>query len=44
MSEIEAELIAENFEKWDKKRAKHDFISRMEKKMFKREKSLHRGR
>ncbi len=46
MSESEAELIAKRFEKWDQKQAKHDFIERMERKMFKRDKSYsqHRSR
>jgi hypothetical protein len=36
MSETEAELITKQFEKWDQKQAKHDFIERMERKMFRR--------
>ncbi len=45
MSESEAELITKQFEKWDQRRAKHDFIERMERKMFKKERSIHhRGR
>jgi len=38
MSENEAELITKQFEKWDQKQAKHEFIERMEKKMFRRDK------
>jgi len=38
MSENEAELITKQFEKWDQKEAKHAFIERMEKKMFRRDK------
>lgn len=41
MSEYEAEEILKNFEKWDNKRAKHEFIEKMERKMFRREKSPH---
>ncbi len=45
MSESEAELITKQFEKWDQRRAKHDFIERMERKMFRKEHSIHqRGR
>ncbi len=44
MSEIEAELITQQFEKWDNKRAKHEFIERMERKMFKRDKAFHNFR
>ncbi len=44
MSEREAELITKRFEKWDQKQAKHDFISKMERKMFRREKIFHRNR
>lgn len=38
MSEIEAEIILKQIEKWDQKHAKHDFIARMERKLFKRDK------
>lgn len=41
MSESEAELIAKQFEKWDQKQAKHDFLERMERKMFKRDRYSH---
>lgn len=37
MSENEAEIIAMQYEKWDKKHAKRAFIERMEHKMFKRD-------
>ena len=40
MSENDAEIILKQFEKWDQKHAKHDFIERMERKMFKRDKSF----
>ena len=40
MSESEAELILKRFEKWDRKRAKHDFIAKMERKLLRREKSF----
>jgi hypothetical protein len=41
MSSEEAEAMMEQFEKWDTKQAKHDFISRMERKLSRRER---RGR
>ena len=41
MSDNEAELITKQFEKWDEKQAKHAFIERMERKMFKRERVIH---
>lgn len=41
MSDNEAELITKQFEKWDEKQAKRDFIERMERKMFKREHTTH---
>ena len=41
MSDNDAELITKQFEEWDEKRAKHDFIERMERKMFRREKPAH---
>ncbi len=44
MSESEAEQILTQFEKWDQKQAKHEFIERMERKMFKRDRSLHNRR
>lgn len=37
MSNEEAEKLMETFEKWDNKRAKHDFISRMERKLNRKE-------
>lgn len=37
MSENEAELITKQFEKWDQKQARHDFIERMERKMFRKD-------
>lgn len=40
MSESEAELITKRFEKRWEKQAKHDFIERMERKMFRREKAI----
>lgn len=42
MSENEAELITKQYEKWDQKHAKHDFIERMERKMFKRDRGFNR--
>lgn len=45
MSESEAEAITNQFYKWDTKHARHDFIEKMERKMYKREKFLnHRSR
>ena len=41
MSEYEAEQILKHFEKWDRKHAKHEFLEKMERKMFKRERSSH---
>jgi hypothetical protein len=41
MSNEEAEAMMERFERWDAKQAKHDFISRMERKLSRRER---RGR
>jgi hypothetical protein len=37
MSNEEAEKLMETFEKWDAKHAKHDFISRMERKAHRRD-------
>lgn len=37
MSNEEAEALMEEFEKWDAKHAKHDFISRMERKLSRKE-------
>jgi len=37
MSNEEAEAMMERFEKWDAKHAKHDFISRMERKLSRKE-------
>ena len=37
MSEEEAEALMEQFDKWDNKRAKHDFIHRMERKLNRKE-------
>ena len=44
MSEIEAEIIAKQFEKWDQKQAKHNFIARMERKMYRRDKGFRYSR
>ena len=44
MSETEAELIAKQFEKWDQKQAKHNFIARMERKMYRRDKGFRYSR
>jgi hypothetical protein len=37
MSETEAEEVAQKFEYWDAKHAKHDFIARMERKLRRKE-------
>ena len=37
MSSEEMEALMENFDKWDAKRAKHDFIQRMERKLYRKE-------
>ncbi len=37
MSNEEIEALMESFEKWDAKRAKHDFIHRMERKLNRKE-------
>ena len=37
MSNEEVEALMENFEKWDAKRARHDFIQRMERKLHRKE-------
>ena len=37
MSNEEAENLMETFEKWDAKRAKHEFIHRMERKLRRKE-------
>lgn len=37
MSNEEIEALMESFEKWDAKRAKHDFIHRMERKLHRKE-------
>jgi len=39
MSSEEAEALMEEFERWDAKQAKHDFISRMERKLSRKERS-----
>lgn len=37
MSTDEAEALMDEFEKWDAKHAKHDFIHRMERKLGRKE-------
>lgn len=39
MSNEEIEAMMESFEKWDAKRAKHDFIERMERKLHRKERT-----
>jgi hypothetical protein len=41
MSSDEAEQLMESFEKWDSKHAKQSFISKMERKMHRKEKGLY---
>jgi hypothetical protein len=38
MSQEEVERLMESFEKWDAKHAKQSFISKMERKMHRKEK------
>lgn len=40
MSSDEAEKMMENFEKWDSKHAKQNFISKMERKIHRKEKRV----
>jgi hypothetical protein len=37
MSETEAEQVTQKYEYWDAKHAKRDFISRMERKLHRKE-------
>ncbi len=37
MSNEEVESLMENFEKWDAKHARHNFIHRMERKLHRKE-------
>jgi len=37
MSNDEIEALMDSFDKWDAKRAKHDFIQRMERKLHRKE-------
>ena len=39
MSNEEAEALMENFDKWDVKHAKQDFLHRMERKLSRKERS-----
>jgi hypothetical protein len=39
MSNEEVEALMEQFDKWDAKHAKHDFIRRMERKLGRKERS-----
>ena len=44
MSNEEAEALMSEFERWDAKQAKHNFITRMERKLYRKERlgrSLH---
>ena len=37
MSNEEADALMNEFEKWDVKHARHDFITRMERKLYRKE-------
>ena len=37
MSNDEAEALMEEFDKWDSRQAKHNFITRMEHKLYRKE-------
>lgn len=37
MSDEEVEAMMDRFERWDSKRARHDFISKMERKLNRKE-------
>jgi len=37
MSNEEAETLMNHFDRWDAKQAKHDFITRMEHKLYRKE-------
>jgi hypothetical protein len=39
MTNEEAEALMNDFEKWDAKHAKHAFISRMEHKLYRKERT-----
>ena len=39
MSDDDAENLMDTFDKWDTKNAKHDFLSRMERKLSRKERS-----
>ncbi len=39
MSNDEIEALMDNFDKWDAKHAKHDFIQRMERKLHRKERA-----
>lgn len=41
MSNEEAEALMNEFEKWDAKQAKHNFIARMEHKLYRKERMGH---
>jgi hypothetical protein len=40
MSNEQAEEIMGQFDKWDQKHAKHEFIARMERKLHRKERSI----
>ena len=42
MSNEEADALMNEFEKWDSKHAKHEFIHRMERKLNRKERLSHR--
>jgi len=37
MSNEEADALMNEFERWDARQAKHDFIARMERKLYRKE-------
>lgn len=37
MSQEDAEELLDRFEKWDAKNARHNFITRMERKLYRKE-------
>jgi len=41
MSSEEAEALMDEFEKWDSRQAKHAFITRMEHKLYRKERIGH---
>jgi len=44
MSSEEAEALMDEFEKWDSRQAKHAFITRMEHKLYRKERTGRQAR